>query len=134
MQSGDQAEAKRIYDVVTGLGVEWVRDEPPMERHSHFRLLIGESAIPFSASYEFGIDRAKRENPEMSIDEVLSLMSSDRVIIFKAQNIAADFDRDNFLQIWRELLSRDRPNSTVGVIYWETNKADGSRREWSKGV
>ena len=134
MQSDDTSNANRIYDVVTGLGVEWVRDEPPMESRSHFRLLIGDREVPFSATKEFGIDRAKRENPNMSIDELLSLMASDRVIVFKAQNIDADFDPDNFLQIWRQLLSRDRPDSSVGVIYTEIKTADGSHREWSKGV
>lgn len=134
MQSDDRADANRIYDIVMGLGVEWVRDEPPMERRSHFRLLIGDREVPFSASIEFGSDRAQRENPNMSMDELLSSISSNRAIVFKAQNIDADFDPDNFLQIWHKLLSRDRPNTSVGVIYSETNKAGESRLEWSKGV
>lgn len=134
MQFAEQSDTNRVYDEVRGLGVEWVRDEPPMESRSHFRLLVGDREVPFSATYEFGIDRAKRENPNMSFDELLSSMSSDRVIVFTARDIDADFDPDNFLQIWHKLLSRDRPNTSVGVIYSETKKAGGSRLEWGKGV
>ena len=66
VQSGDQWETKCIVDQESGMGVEWVRDEPPMERHVHFRLLIKGSEVPFSASYEFGSDRIFRENRGLS--------------------------------------------------------------------
>jgi hypothetical protein len=134
MQAGDQLRTTRIYDEENGLGIEWVRDEPPMERRSHFRLLVGDREIPFSASVEFGSDRAMGENPDMSFDDLLSSISSNRALVLTAQNIDADFDPDIFLQIWHELLSRDRPNTSVGVVYSETKKAGGPRLEWSKGV
>lgn len=110
----DRAGTNRTYDVVAGLGVEWVYDEPPMERRSHFRLLIGDRAFPFAALCEFGIDRAKRENPAMSFDDMMRLLPADDVVVFAAQDIDADFDPDTFLQVWQKLLSLDRPNKRGG--------------------
>ena len=130
----DQCKKIPVYDKESGLGVQWVRDERPMERYSHFLLLIGERAVPFGASFSFGVDFAKRENPKISVSELFDLMRSDHVMVYKAQQIDAEFDREKFVGVWQRLVSRGMSHLQVGVVYSEWNEVDRSWRKWSKEV
>lgn len=135
MQSGDQSATNRICDEDSGLGVEWVRSDPPLERQVHLRLLTGDRQIPFVASYEYGIDRLMRENPKLSGAEALKLSSTTgRRIVYTASNIDAEFDRDRFVQIWHSLMNGKHPSYDVGVVYFEKDRPDAAKREWSQGL
>jgi len=87
MQSNDQSLTTRIYDEESGLGVEWVRDEPPMERQVHFRLLLPNGSHAFTASYEFAIGLLMRERPELNAREASSLAGSDPPVEYRAFNV-----------------------------------------------
>ena len=104
MQADGQSGTDRIYDEESGLGVEWVRDEPPMERATHFRLVLRGGSRDFVASYEFSIGLLMRERPELSPSEAMRLARSNRRVEFQAFNIDGDFDRDKFVAIWHRLL------------------------------
>lgn len=131
-QSGNESAANRMYDEDSGLGVEWVRSDPPMERQIHLQLLIGDRQIPFIAYYEYGIDRLMRENPRLSSADVLKLSSSSHSIIYTAFNIDAEFDRDQFVQIWHRLMTSKHPSFAVGVIYSEKDQSSPSNLKWSQ--
>ena len=128
----EQWEIKRVVDQETGLAVHWVRDEPPMERQAHFRLLFRGMEIPFSASYEYGNERVMRENRGRRGDAPADPASSSDVILYTAINIAGDFDRDRFIEIWHQLLSRRYGSCSVGARYLERS-GGGPWRTWSKG-
>ncbi|WP_257193056.1 MULTISPECIES: hypothetical protein [unclassified Bradyrhizobium] len=54
-------DQRRSTHVESGLAVQWVRDEPPMERSTHFNLIVDGIEVPFVASYDYGED--KKANP-----------------------------------------------------------------------
>ena len=133
MQAGEQSGTNRIYDEEGGLGVEWVRDEPPMERATHFRLVLPDLSRDFIASYEFSIGLLMRERPELSASEASRLAGSDHRVQFQASNIGGDFDRDKFVEVWHKLLANRNPELAVHVIYSEFRPGiSGSHSEWRK--
>ena len=129
------SEITSIYDEESGLGVEWVRDEPPMERRTHFRLWIKGREVPFSAWYEFGSDRLHRRlrAEGVSVAEIIKMTPSEDTMFYEAQNINAVFDRDKFLELWQRVLSK-RHSYSVGVRYLEGNPPGEPWREWTRGV
>lgn len=133
MQSADPADKIRAYDEESGLGVEWVRDEPPLERATHFRLMLPDGSREFIASYEFSTGLIMRERPELSISEVTRLAASNRRVEFQASNIGGDFDRNKFVEVWHRLLVARNPELAVHVIYSEFRPGiSASHAEWRK--
>jgi len=59
-------ERRRSTHVESGLAVQWVRDEPPMERSTHFKLIVDGIEVPFVGSYDYGEDKIKKKIPTLA--------------------------------------------------------------------
>ena len=134
MEQPGEPKPSRIFDEESGMAVEWLWDEPPMERATHFRLELptGE-AQEFIASYEYEIGLLMRRRPELSVQEATQQASSDPRVEYRAFNIGLEFDQGRFVELWHRLLVLRFPGSKVRVIYSEfelPNSRQGS--EWSK--
>lgn len=99
-------ERRRSTHLETGLAVQWVRDEPPMERQTHFKLIADGIETPFVATYDYGEPKLKARYPNMSALEFNERMGSVQEKNFHAINLKRDFDRDLFLRVWRDLVSQ----------------------------
>ena len=64
------SERKRSTDLESGLAVEWVRDEPPLERRTHFKLIVDGKGTPFESSYDFGDRNIEKEYMNVSAMEI----------------------------------------------------------------
>ena len=87
-------ERRRSTHLETGLAVQWVRDEPPMERQTHFKLIADGIETPFVATYDYGEPKLKARYPNMSALEFNERMGSVQEKNFHAINLKRDFDRD----------------------------------------
>ena len=134
MTTSDQLwKTTRIYDEERGIGVEWLWDEPPMERATHFRLLLPDATQDFTAYYEFDTDILMSQRPELSWNEAHRLASEDPLVQYRAFNIRREFDREAFVEVWHKLLAPRHPSSKVRVVYSEfelDRPSQGS--EWSR--
>ena len=127
----DHSEKTRVFDEESGLGVQWVRDEPPMERVRHFRLLLPDGERDFIGYYEYSTGLLMRQTPGLSVSEVIRLTENDWRVEYRAYNIRAEFDREKFVELWARLLANRHPGLRAEVIYGEFTElwsVDG--REW----
>lgn len=123
---------KRSTHVESGLSVQWVRDEPPMECRKHFKLIIDDREVPFEASYDYGESKIEKKYPNASILEKGRLISELREINYSSININCDFDKMIFLETWRDLVSQGMGVSRVSTYYTEINDAvPASKKTWS---
>lgn len=122
------------FDEASGLGVTWIRDEPPREETSHFVLLLRDQQLPFSGYYKQAIGLIMHEKPGLSAREAAHLGRDDNRVMFEASNIGAKFDRPAFVRVWRQLISNAMPKKDVRVIYREGSSLDSREgAEWSCG-
>lgn len=125
-------ERRRSMDLASGLAVQWVRDEPPMERRTHFKLIVDRIEVPFEASYNYGDDKIKRQYPDADAFEAYRRMKDLRELNYGAVNIRARFDKDLFLKVWQHLVQQGLTVHRVSTCYTEFTGYDpGSRKEWS---
>ena len=109
---------KRSTHIESGLAVQWVRDEPVMERTTHFKLIVDGREIPFVGCYDHGDDK---------IDFPLGLTPSEdfrlrlalRELNYNAAWIRGNFDRNLFVKVWQHLLSQGRERYRVSTYYTE---------------
>lgn len=120
---------RRSTHVETGLAVQWVRDEPPMERQSHFKVIAGGREFPFIASYDYGEAKLKAQYPNMTALEFNERQGELLEKNFKASNIRANFDRDIFVSVWQNLVSQALTGFKVSVFYTDSAvlSASGSK-------
>lgn len=122
------------FDAASGLGVAWIRDEPPREETSHFVLLLKGRQVPFSGYYKQAIGLIMQEKPGLSAREAVHLVRGDNRVMFEASNIGAEFDRPAFVRAWQQLISNSMPEKDVRVVYREGPILDGREgAEWSCG-
>ncbi len=125
-------ERRRSTHLETGLAVQWVRDEPPMERQTHFKLIADGIETPFVATYDYGEPKLKARYPNMSALEFNERMGSVQEKNFHAINLKRDFDRDLFLRVWRDLVSQGLDGFRISTHYAEVASPDPkSQRTWS---
>jgi len=125
------AQRRRSTDTESGLGVQWVRDEPPMERRTHFKLIVGGVELPFEASYDFGDDKIKRQYPDADYLEIHERLSQLREMNYRAVNIKADFDKEVFVKVWQNLVQQGVRPYRVSTYYVEfAGPGASGRKEW----
>jgi hypothetical protein len=125
-------ERRRSTHVESGLAVQWVRDEPPMERATRFKLIVDRIEVPFEASYNYGDDKIRRQYPDADFLEVHRRASELWEKNYRAVNIRAFFEKDLFLKVWQHLVSQGLTVYRVSTYYTEFTGYDpGSRKEWS---
>ena len=125
-------ERRRSTDVESGLAVQWVRDEPPMERSTHFKLIFGGAEVPFEASYDFGEDKIKQQYPEADFLEISQRLNDLNEKNYRAGNIRAQFDKEVFVKVWQNLVQQGRSVYRVSTFYTEFVGLDpSSRKEWN---
>jgi hypothetical protein len=124
---------KRAIDRESGLVVEWVRDEPPMERRAHFTIICAGTSIPFAASFDHG-DRKISDDRSLTPGERFMRTSALKEKNYYAQNIIGEFDRAVFVELWHRIVSYGLDGFHVSVSYKEWKKHDMSDvREWRVG-
>ena len=125
-------ERRRSTHLETGLAVQWVRDEPPMERQTHFKLIADGIETPFVATYDYGEPKLKARYPNMSALEFNERMGSVQEKNFHAINLKRDFDRDVFLRVWQDLVAQGLSGIRVSTYYTEVGgPAPRNQRTWS---
>jgi hypothetical protein len=100
-------ERRRSTHLESGLAVQWVRDEPPMERHTHFKLIVDRIEVPFEASYDFGRDKIKEKYPDADVFEVDRLATALRELNYSAVNIRPTSTRSCSLKSGNISFSKD---------------------------
>jgi hypothetical protein len=125
-------ERRRSTHLESGLAVQWVRDEPPMERRTHFKLIAGGAEVPFEASYDYGQDKIKKQYPDADALEIGERTSNLRELNYRAVNITGRFDPEDFVQVWRDLVSQGHRVYRVSTYYTElAGNNPGNSKEWS---
>jgi len=112
-------DKRRSKHVESGLAVQWVRDEPPMERSTHFKLIVGRSEVPFTASYDYGEDKIRKAHPDIGHPELDRLTTALWEINYRAVNIKAKFDKQIFVEVWRDLVSQGHSRYRISTTYTE---------------
>ena len=87
-------ERRRSTHVESSLAVQWVRDEPPMERRTHFKLIVDGNEVPFEGSYDYGDSKIKERFPDADALERDRLVTALGEKNFKAVNIGCEFDKE----------------------------------------
>jgi hypothetical protein len=124
-------ERRRSTHVESSLAVQWVRDEPPMERRTHFKLIVDGNEVPFEGSYDYGDSKIKERFPDADALERDRLVTALGEKNFKAVNIGCEFDKEIFLETRRNLVSQGLKSFRVSTYYIEVNRADpASERVW----
>ncbi|WP_213288462.1 hypothetical protein [Bradyrhizobium sp. sGM-13] len=124
-------ERRRSTHVESGLAVQWVRDEPPMERRTHFKLIVGGADVPFEASYDFGYYKIKQQYPDADAVELYRRCSELCEMNYRAVNIRTHFDKEVFVQVWQNLVQQGVSPYRVSTYYTELAGPDPStRKEW----
>ena len=100
------SERRRSTHVESGLAVQWVRDDPPMERSKRYKLIVDGAEIPFDASYDYGEEKVKQQYPDADLFELNRRMNALQEINYHASNIPGRFDPQVFVQVWRDLVSQ----------------------------
>lgn len=122
---------KRATDMNSGLAVEWVRDEPPMERQTHFKIMVGGRSLPFTASYDHGDKKIREGHANLTPGERFLLTTALKEKNYYAQNIVGEFDRTIFVELWQRVVSHGLDGIRVAAHYSEFRRADGSdTKEW----
>lgn len=123
---------KRSTHVESGLSVQWVHDEPPLEFRKHFKLIIDDKEIPFESSYDYGEGKIDDKYPNASILEKGCMISELKEINYNSFNIKCDFDKEIFIETWGNLVSQGMGVSRVSTYYTEINGAGpASKKTWS---
>ncbi|WP_334151464.1 hypothetical protein [Hyphomicrobium sp.] len=122
---------KRAIDLDSGLAVQWVRDEPPMERQTHFKIICAGTSIPFAASYDHG-DKKISDDRSLTPGERFMRRSALKESNYYAQNIGGVFDRAVFVCVWRHLVSQGLTGFRVSTYYTEFHgSAVHNAKTWS---
>ena len=125
-------ERRRSTHLESGLAVQWVRNEPPMERQTHFKLIVDGIETPFVATYDYGEGKLKAQYPNMSALEFNERMGALQEKNFHAIDIKRDFDRDVFLRVWQDLVAQGLGGIRVSTYYTEVGGPDPKhQRTWS---
>ena len=124
-------ERRRSTHVESGLAVQWVRDEPPMERSTHFKLIVDGIEVPFVGSYDYGEHKIKKKNPDVSALELDRLSTALWEKNYRAVNINVDFDKEIFVEVWRNLVSQGHGSYRISTYYAEIRGAGpNNKKEW----
>lgn len=124
-------DRRRSTDVETGLAVQWVRDEPPMERSTRFKLIVDGIEVQFDASYDYGEDKIKKMYPDADFLEVHRRTSDLREKNYSAVNIRAYYDKELLVRVWQHLVQQGLGVYRVSTHYTEFTGYDpGSRKAW----
>ena len=62
-------DTHRAIHVPTGMAVQWLRDDPPMERRAFFKLDYNGKDTPFAASYDYADAEKRLAFPGLSESE-----------------------------------------------------------------
>ena len=126
------AENKRASHIETGLTIVHLRDEPPQERKSHFKLILGSQQISFEAWYDYSEEKIEQKYPDMHFLEQGKLIANLNEKNFYVININADFDRNKFVQVFQKLVQGNNDVYKISVTYSEWDHFDMSdKKEWS---
>ncbi|WP_315719354.1 MULTISPECIES: hypothetical protein [unclassified Bradyrhizobium] len=110
-------DLRRSTHVESGLAVQWVRDAPPMERSTHFKLLVGGVEVPFTASYDYGEDKIKKANPDIGAIELDRLSTALWEKNYRAIDIEANFDKQIFVEVWQDLVLQGHSSYRISTYY-----------------
>jgi hypothetical protein len=110
---------RRSTHVESGLAVQWVREEPPLERRDHFKLIVAGTEVPFEASYDYGEDKINKQYPSADTLERGRLVMALREINYRAVNIKGTFDKGVFVAIWQDLVQQGLDVYRASTSYTE---------------
>lgn len=106
------AEKKRATDTVTGMAVEFVRRDYPMERGEFFKLIWQGRDYPFRVSYGYGEQRIFRQFPDLDIVEQSRLISKLNLMTYSIGLIGGiEEDKaflsqiDTFMSLFQEVVT-----------------------------
>ncbi|MDD1535427.1 MULTISPECIES: hypothetical protein [unclassified Bradyrhizobium] len=123
---------QRSTHVESGLAVQWVRNEPPMECRTHFKLIVEGSEIPFEGTFDNGWSKIQKEFPDADAVELHRKVSALHQLDYSASNIRASFDPDLFVEVWQDLVAQRLPGYRISTHYVEFRGGDPSnKKEWS---
>jgi hypothetical protein len=112
---------RRSTHVESGLAVQWVRDEPPMERSSRFKLIAPGIEVEFNGSHDYGEYKMQKLHPDADFLEIHRLASDLREINYTADYVrATGFDEQLFLRVWQHLLRQERGHGMFRVSTYYT--------------
>ncbi|GMO41733.1 hypothetical protein [Bradyrhizobium sp. TM233] len=124
-------DLRRSTHLESGLAVQWVRDEPPMERSTHFKLIVDGIEVPFVASYDYGEDKIKKAHPDTGALELDRLSTSLGEKNYRATSINANFNKQIFVEVWRDLVSQGHSSYRISTYYTEIRLAGSNgKTEW----
>jgi hypothetical protein len=123
---------QRSTNVESGVAVQWLRNEPPMERQTHFKLIVEGSETPFAGTYDNGWSKLQQKYPEADAVELHRKVSALRHLDYSASNIKARFDADVFVRVWQDLMAKRLPGYRISTHYVEFRGGDpANKKEWS---
>lgn len=125
-------KARRSTHVESGLAVQLVREEPPTERQTHFKIIANGREYPFVAYRDFGEAKLKENYPNMDPLEFNRRIADIFEQNFEASDISGDFDRDIFVHVWHKLVSTGMNGFRVTVRYTESARfCPSAGRTWN---
>jgi len=116
------AEHKRVTHIKSGLSVMHVRDEPPKERTTHFKLITANEQVHFEAWHDRGEKKIEDMFPDMHFLEQGKLIRALHENNYHAINIRAEFDQGVFVQVWQKLVQGNHNIYKMSANYseWQT--------------
>lgn len=125
------ASLRRSTHLESGLAVQWLRDDTPMERRSFFAPLVNGFEIPFERFYSFDGPQLESAEHEIENRRIGSRFRPVSQKVFRVSNISGDFDRQIFLYVWKTFVSQALGSITAGTIHEEFSTALPSEvKEW----
>ena len=122
---------RRSTHLESGLAVQWVRDEPPMERSTRFKLIANGVEVQFDGSYDYGEHKIEKLYPDADVLEIYRRTSDLQEINHTAVHIRARFDEELFVKVWQHLVQQGHDVYRVSTYYVEFAGCDpNSRKEW----
>lgn len=124
-------QRRRSTDLESGLAVQWVRDEPPMECRTHFKLIVDGSEVPFEATYDNGWNRMQEKYPDADAIELHRKVSALQELNYHAFDIRGRFDPEVFVRVWQDLISQGLPGYRISTYYAEyRGGGPNDKKEW----
>jgi hypothetical protein len=102
-----------------------------MERSTHFKLIVDGNEVPFTASYDYGEEKIKKTNPGIGALELDRLSTALWEKNYRAVNIKANFDKQIFVEVWRDLVSQGHSSYRISTYYTEIRTSNpNDKNEW----
>jgi hypothetical protein len=106
---------RRSTHLESGLAVQWVRDEPPMERSTRFKLIANGSEVQFDGTNDYGEYKIQKLYPDADFMEVHRRASDLKEINYSAVCVRGRFDEELFVKVWQHLLQQEHGHGVYRV-------------------